>query len=37
MKIRIKKRSIFAVKFALGFGLGLVFAGVIFLLLLAMM
>ena len=36
MKIRIKKRKDFALRFAIGFGLGLVFAGTILLLFLAM-
>ena len=36
MKIRIKKRKDFSMRFAIGFGLGLVFAGAILLLFLAM-
>ncbi len=36
MKVRIKKRKDFAMRFAMGFGLGLVFAGAILLLFLAM-
>lgn len=36
MRVRIKKRKDFAVRFAIGFGLGLVFAGAILLIFLAM-
>lgn len=37
MKVRIRKRNRFAASFALGFGLGLVFAGALLLFFIAMM
>ena len=36
MKVRIKKRNVFVMRFAIGFGLGLVFAGAMLLVFLAM-